>query len=146
MKNRLTPAVIPALLVFLFLYTGIEKLTAHRQLVTNLSAAPLLRPFAGILSLALPVIEMATAALLLFSKTRRAGYLIAIVLLSLFTVYLGVMLVTKQALPCSCGGIISSLTWPQHMILNLVCMALAFIAFKTEQNLYCNKQGLAENL
>jgi hypothetical protein len=36
-------------------------------------------------------------------------------------------------LPCSCGGIINRLSWPQHLVLNVVLTALTALAYITEQ-------------
>ncbi|MEJ7778751.1 MAG: MauE/DoxX family redox-associated membrane protein [Daejeonella sp.] len=61
------------------------------------------------------------------AKLRAFG---SCILLFLFSMY--IILVINHAferIPCSCGGIISKLTWGQHLVFNLFFLALALAGF-----------------
>lgn len=112
-------------LAFLFFYTGILKLydwkssvlSMHNQVIPEWSILPLIY--------GLPLLEIILAILLLFPAFRVYGYLGSTVLLSLFTGYVAyVWLGFADRVPCSCGGIISSLSWGQHLIFNLFFLLL----------------------
>jgi hypothetical protein len=46
----------------------------------------------------------------------------------LFTAYSGAILLNMFAyVPCSCGGVIRKLTWPQHLAFNLFFVAISAI-------------------
>ena len=78
----------------------------------------------------LPLTALCVALLLFFSGTRLVGLWAALVLLSLFTVYLLYMLVFTPQLPWSCGGVIGNMTWKQHVVFNVVFMGLTVIGIR----------------
>jgi hypothetical protein len=43
----------------------------------------------------------------------------------LFTGYIFIMLKYSSYLPCSCGGVLSNMSWKQHFVFNLAFSALA---------------------
>lgn len=122
-----------SLLILLFLYTGLDKLSAHESFQLTLKNSPLLRDFATVISWAVPVAEMVAVMLLLIPFTLRAGFLASAALMLLFTLYVGYMLLFIPGLPCNCGGVIASLSWGQHLLLNIfflaVSLAATFISF-----------------
>lgn len=123
------------LLIFLFAYTAVSKLnpftytspftwdnfkfidvTAFRD---TMFKSPVLRPYVTELSYAIPVAELLVCLLLLFNKTKTAGYYASLLLLTLFTGYIVYILVKHGSmLPCSCGGVVSQLSWQQHLFFN----------------------------
>lgn len=116
------------LLAFLFLYSGIAKLydwkatklAMFNQVIPEWSVLPLIY--------ILPFLEILLAVLLLFPSLRFWGFLGSAILLSVFTGYVVyVWLGFADRVPCSCGGIISSMSWGQHVIFNfsflLICLA-----------------------
>jgi hypothetical protein len=49
--------------------------------------------------------------------------------MTIFTIYIGAIMAGFFInVPCSCGGLIQSLTWGEHLLFNLFFIALAFIA------------------
>lgn len=79
---------------------------------------------------AVPVSELFTAGLLCVNRWRNSGLFVSCILLFLFSMY--IILVMNHAferIPCSCGGIISKLTWGQHLVFNLFFLALALAGF-----------------
>lgn len=128
MNTRFVVPIISSSLIFLYTYTAISKLADYASFLRVLEGSPLLGTGAGALAILLPLAELGVSLLLLFPRTRLAGLLGSFVLLVLFTSYLGYMVLYAPHLPCSCGGVISSLSWSGHMVLNGVFLALNLIA------------------
>jgi hypothetical protein len=86
----------------------------------------------------IPFLEIAISAALLFEYTRLLAFYASIVLMTLFTIYAIVILAHFfPYIPCSCGGVIRKLTWPQHLVLNLFYVALSVLGLilQRSQNL-----------
>jgi hypothetical protein len=124
MNPSVTIQVSCFLLLALFFYTGISKLFQHDVFVYSLHKAALLRYGAASLSYIVPLTELLVALLLFFPRTRLYGLLSSLVLLTVFTVYLLLMLLFVADLPCSCGGVLSKMSWQQHVWFNLFFIAL----------------------
>lgn len=133
MKRALTIEIISSLLIVLFIYAALSKLFEYSLFVEQLKMHPLLKHFAGLLAWALPVTELAVATLLVISRTKLTGLYCVAVLLIVFTLYLIIMLLSDKDLPCSCGGVISSLSWRQHIVFNGVFILLAIIGIWLEK-------------
>ena len=116
---------IAAVLVFLYLYTGLSKYYSINVFQVVLNKSILLKPYSIFLSLTLPGFELLLVLLLAIPITRRIGFNISAYLLSLFTIYLLYMIKFSPTLPCSCGGIISQLSWTQHILLNILLIVLS---------------------
>lgn len=107
------------LMILLFVYTGISKLIGYYLFYEQLTKIPLLQNIATPLSIAIPGIELVTAIALVVKKWEITGWWLSALLLSMFTLYIAVMMLFAPSLPCSCGGIISSLSWQQHLWINI---------------------------
>jgi hypothetical protein len=46
-------------------------------------------------------------------------------------------------LPCTCGGVISKMSWPQHVLFNSGFMILAIVGIQLEKNINKNKEEAA---
>lgn len=128
LKKTIATDIISALFILLFVYTATSKLFEHNTFKAILSQSPLVGPEANILSWILPILELFTAALLLIPSYRMYGFISSFILMLLFTIYVAYMILFAGNLPCSCGGIISAMTWSQHLIFNIFFSALAAIA------------------
>ncbi|WP_301927813.1 MauE/DoxX family redox-associated membrane protein [Ferruginibacter sp.] len=118
---------ISAALLLLLLYAAISKLADHAGFISLLGRSPLLHPFAGIFAWLLPGTELAIAVLLFFTHTRLTGLYATLLLLSSFTVYLVYVLLFSSDVPCSCGGVLKQLSWPQHIVFNMFFILLSVI-------------------
>ncbi|WP_109609600.1 MauE/DoxX family redox-associated membrane protein [Mucilaginibacter oryzae] len=114
-----------ALLVLLFSYAAASKLADTGKFRGQLYLQPFPHALSDALVYALPVIELAVVALLLADRTRKAGLIAALALLTAFTVYIsmGLLHVWKRV-PCSCGGILEHMGWGQHLAFNWVFMII----------------------
>lgn len=128
---KLLIPITAALLIILFTYTALEKLSNIEAFGDALSKMVMLRSQANFITYAIPVTELAISMLLFFPQTRAAGLWSSLVLLTAFTVYLAVMVLSGDKLPCSCGGVISQLSWRQHILFNAFFIGLTALALYT---------------
>lgn len=121
------------LLVFLFVYASTSKLFGYALFRYQLQLYPWVKHIGGLVSWGLPVFELLIAGLLLSLRRRLLGFYLSFGLLIIFTVYLSIMLAMGQHLPCSCGGVISELTWRQHVVFNGVFISIAALGIVYEK-------------
>lgn len=115
-------------LVLLWSYSAFSKLWHFETFHIQLRQHELFESHPILIGIAVVVAELLLCLFLLWSKYLRWGLIGSLLLLSLFTVYLMGMLWFKQDhLPCSCGGIISQLSWTQHIWFNLAFLFLSFL-------------------
>ncbi len=119
--------VICLLFIILFVYTGLTKLLVPNLFYDSILNSPVLggRTMATLASWTLPLSELAVALLLIWKKTRLIGFYGALGLMLLFTGYTVAIVFFAPYRPCSCGGIISLLSWEQHLVLNILFSLLA---------------------
>ena len=127
---------ISHLLIFLFAYTAISKLNLFSysipftwekfKLIDTTSfrdamfKSAVLRPYVNELAYLIPLGELVICLLLVFNRTKKAGYYLSLLALVLFTVYIiFILLAYTNNLPCVCGGVISMMSWKQHLLFNL---------------------------
>lgn len=135
---------ITALLLLLWIYTGLNKLIHYDKFSFEAGRSPFLQHIAPLVAVMIPAGELVIAALLIFRRTRVAGLYASLFLMTLFTGYVYVMLHYAYDLPCSCGGIIELLTWEQHLVVNLIVTLLTAIAILLQSRLtMLNKQSIS---
>ena len=125
MENTEKTATPSILLVLLWAYTGFDKIirweTSRKAFHNQTFPAEL----AEILAYAIPITELLIALLLLFSVSRWWGFLLSTLLLTVFTTYVGLIWVGAfPRVPCNCAGVLESLGWGEHFVLNLLMLAL----------------------
>ncbi len=119
--------LISCLLILLWVYASISKLIDNDRSQREMINQVFPNRIAVILAWAIPFIELLAACLLISLRTRLLGLYASVILLVSFTVYIGlVMTHVFGRIPCSCGGIISKMSWGQHLVFNLAFLALAF--------------------
>ena len=133
------------LLIFLFAYTAVSKLNLFSYTIPfswekfklvdveafkgAMAKSPVLLPYVNELAYIIPISELIVCLLLLFPITKKWGYYLSLILLTAFTGYIIYILsVYSNNLPCTCGGVISRLTWTQHLLLNITFMLLSLKA------------------
>jgi hypothetical protein len=75
----------------------------------------------------IPLSELAVALLLISRRTRLIGLYGAMALMLLFIAYTMAIVFFAPYRPCSCGGVISFLSWNQHLVFNFVFLLMTFI-------------------
>lgn len=147
MSNKTMAEVIAGSFILLFLYTALSKLSEFAVFRHFLHSSPLIGRNAGIMAVLIPAGEILVALLLFLPATRRQGMLASLGLMLVFTAYLTYMLLFVPRLPCSCGGVISRLSWQQHLVFNVVFIGLALLGIQLHRLISPSiKTGEAENL
>jgi len=135
-QRKLLTTALTGLLVLLFAYTATSKFLDYDKFVFQMRLAPLpvMKSAAPVLGWLMPVIEILIAAGLLTSRLRLKALYAAVILLFVFECYIAGMLLTGQHLPCTCGGIVSSMSWKQHLLFNAAFIIAGIIAIKQSTN------------
>jgi len=133
--NRLVFIAAVILLFLLFLDTAVSKLTDLDKFRRNIESSPFISPYSHFLVWGIPFAELITAGALIFKTTRLAGLYLSVFLMSLFTAYVYAMLHFSPYLPCSCAGVLESMSWQQHLIFNMTFLVISVLAtVKYRQN------------
>jgi putative oxidoreductase len=113
------------LLIILWVYTAVTKLSDFRSFRVQMQIQPLPLWLTRTLVYLIPGSEIIAAALLLFVSTLKAGLYLTLVLMSVFTGYIGLVLLNYFGrTPCSCGGVIGLLNWQTHFLFNIFFVLL----------------------
>jgi len=120
--------LISALLMVLWVYTALSKWVDIGMFKSQLHQQPLPDWSTGLLVWLLPAAELTAAGLLMFERTRSAGLLLSFSLLLLFTGYVAMAVLGYwKNVPCSCGGVLNTLGWKEHLWFNLFFTAIAAV-------------------
>lgn len=123
--KKLLIEIVASLLVILFIYAGINKLLNYSEFRFQLGRSPYMAPMAGFIAWFMPASEILVALFLTLKKTRLVGFYASFLLMVLFTGYIYAMLNYSPYLPCSCGGVLSMMSWNQHLYFNLFFVLLS---------------------
>lgn len=127
--------VLAAALILLLVYAALSKLSEYSVFVFQVSESPfkLLAKSAHWIAWLIPALELLVAIMLPFTKTRLWAFYGATGLMLVFTVYIAAMLLSRLPLPCACGGLISALHWPGHLVFNIFFLGLAIAGIFLER-------------
>jgi hypothetical protein len=131
MKRSILPDIVAFFFIFLFLYTGVIKLTEIQTFRQQLSSSPLMSSLSGIIAWTLPIAEILLAIALFIPKTRLKALYVTAGLMTLFTIYVITILFIDHEITCSCGGIIEELSPKQHVAFNSASVILSLIGILT---------------
>lgn len=126
-----------ALLIYLFVQTGLSKILHHAVFRIQMGKQPLPGWSKPILVYALPIMEWTTVLLLLFRRTRLWGLLLAASLMFAYSVY--AYLAYKEVygyVICACGKVFEDMGWREHFHFNaqhtLVALAGFYFVYKSK--------------
>lgn len=119
-------SILTALLIFLWVYAAMSKLldydTARDEMLKQVFPVWI----STILVWLVPLCELVVAGLLLFERTRTGGIIASLILLIAFTGYIALIQLNYfDYVPCTCGGVISKLTWEEHFLFNMAFIVLS---------------------
>ena len=140
-----TVSIIEYLFITLFIYTGFSKLLDLDTFQFQTHRSPYLENISSFVSYTIPTAELLVVLAIVISKFRNLpnegrifqwlrkngtklenlGLYGALFLMALFTDYVRDMLNKSSYLPCSCGGILSSMSWDTHLVFNSIFTTLA---------------------
>jgi len=127
MKRKTVVDIIAYLFIVLFIYASVNKLIDYDNFSAELGKSPLLTAFARWIAWGIPVIELVVVVLLTVPKWALVGFYAAFSLMTMFTAYIIAILKFSDFIPCSCGGVLQSMNWDQHLVFNIFFIVLGFI-------------------
>ena len=133
MKRTFIVDIICILFMILFLYTSVNKMMEYSVFKEQISESPILAPISMPIAAGLPIIEMLLTIMLLIPRWRLIALYASLVMMTLFTMYVIAILLFDKNLPCSCGGILAALSWPQHLIFNITFIIFAIAGIWLEK-------------
>lgn len=122
------------LFLLLFVYAAGSKVMEYDTFVAQLTKSPILSKFSFEIAFAIPLLEVLVACLLITPKYRLCGLFASFGLMCLFTFYIAAILLFSEKLPCSCGGILSSMTWKQHLVFNMTFIGVGLLGIRFHDN------------
>ncbi len=137
MKRTLIVELIAFLLMLLFLFASVSKWLAFKTFIGDINNQPFPNWLTPWITNLLPPIEVLIVLALMFERTRTAGFYASLILMMAFSIYsAAVLLHFFDYVPCSCGGIIKNLSWPENLVLNLffVCISIAGLVLRRNRS------------
>lgn len=125
LKRNTIIEIISSLLIILFIYTALSKLSSYNTFIVQLSKSPFITSYAKLIAWGLPAVEILISLLLVFKRTKLIGLYASFFMMSLFTAYLIIMLKFSYHIPCSCGGVLQNLSWNDHIVFNAFFIVIA---------------------
>ena len=125
-KKKIALEIICFLFILLFTYAAITKLMDYQKFIVQIGQSPMLTPFANWLAWLVAGSELIIAVMLSVYRLRLIGLYAAFTLMVMFTAYIVAILQFSETIPCSCGGVLESLGWTEHLIFNIGFVVLAF--------------------
>ena len=119
MKKKIALEIICFLFILLFTYAAIMKLMDVQKFTVQIGKSPLLTDFAGVVAWGIPLLELLIAGMLAITRFRLVGLYAAFGLMVMFTAYIIAILQFSEHVPCSCGGVLESMGWTEHLIFNI---------------------------
>ncbi|MEO7989271.1 MAG: MauE/DoxX family redox-associated membrane protein [Chryseolinea sp.] len=134
MIRKIPVELITALLVILFVYAAFSKILEADTFKRQMLNQPLPGALKENLFWLVTGTEIATSILLLIKPLRYFGLMLACFLMAAFTLYVILILANAFAyVPCSCGGVLNSMSWQVHLIFNIFFTLLAFTGLLIER-------------
>jgi len=120
--------VISAFFIILFIYAALSKIQDFQKFRVEMGKSPVLNSLAGFMAIAVPALELIITGLLLVKRSQMIALYSSFCLMVMFTAYIAGILKFSSYIPCSCGGILQSMTWNQHLVFNLLFVFLGGMA------------------
>ena len=117
--KKIAIEIICFLFILLFTYAAVVKLIDVQKFTVQIGQSPLLTDFAGVVAWAVPITELLIAGMLAITRFRLIGMYAAFSIMVMFTAYIVAILTIDENIPCSCGGVLESMGWTEHLIFNI---------------------------
>jgi hypothetical protein len=112
--------LIVALFVLLWAYTAIPKFFKIKYFYDILGSQAIPKWTVPILTVMIPVVELAVLGMLLFPETRLLGLYASFGLMLIFTIYVsGIIFQVYDIYPCPCGAMFRRMSWKKHLRVNI---------------------------
>jgi hypothetical protein len=127
MKGRTVIELIASALILLFLYAAVSQIIFHDTYYSQLNRT-LNRLFSGIIIWTIPVVHVLLAWLLWRPAKRLAGFISSLGVVSLYTIYLFIMLPAGSKSSCQCGEVWQKASLEINILFNLAVILISAIA------------------
>lgn len=132
-KTNLT-WVLSGIIIFIFIYSSIDKLLHTDSFSASLAQSLFIpQQWKTAVLWGTILMELVVPLLFIFRNSREVGFLLSFGIFMLFSGYVFLMMNYSPFLPCSCGGFMERLSWPQHLFLNIVLTIVALLGFLNEE-------------
>lgn len=128
MTRKILIDIAVFLYILVFVYAAVTKLRDYQKFVVQLGQSPIVTHYAKQLAWGVPTLEMVISALLFLPRTRVVALYAAFSLMVMFTTYVVLASRFSDYVPCSCGGVLESMTWGEHLAFNSALLVLGFTA------------------
>lgn len=126
MKRNLIISIISTVLIMLWVYASLSKISEFSVFTAQLQRQPLPTWSISYFKWGLPIIELVVAFMVSIPGTRLKGFVLSSCLMISFTLYVAFALSGAFGdIPCSCAGIISGLHWKGHLIFNALFLIIS---------------------
>lgn len=125
--SRILVEVICLLYIILFVYAAISKLLDFESFRIQLGQSPILTAHADWVAWTVPLSELVVAGMLFVPRLRFWGLCASLFLMYMFTTYIVIILNFTDFIPCSCGGVLETMGWTEHLVFNLFFVTLGTI-------------------
>lgn len=117
---------------FLFSANGLDKLLNREMFQFQLSLSPLsvMRHLAPFLSWIIPIAHLLAVAALFADRFRTGALYAFITLRTLYSLYIGGLLISGYPLPCTCAGIKAGISWSGQLGINILLLLLLTITVR----------------
>lgn len=123
-----------ALLAGLFAYAALSKLFNYEQSQKEMLNQVFPNEIALTLTWLIPTLELLLTVLLLRTANRKLSFSFSLVLLSIFSIYIGVSMTgVFGRIPCSCGGLLGQMSYGVHLVFNVFFILISWLGLLTSQ-------------
>lgn len=140
--HKIISKAVRLVFMVLFVYAGTSKILDFETFKFQLERSPYIMPHAAELAWGIPSLEYLVAVLLLLPRYSLIGLYTSLGVILTFTGYIYIVLNYSNSVPCSCGGLISTLSWTEHLQFNLLLIVLTIFGILISHKL---KAQMPEN-
>lgn len=135
--------LISGVYILLFVYAAFSKILDFNKFSVELGKSPVLYYVGSFTAITVPALELMITCLLLNKRSQLIALYASFSLMVMFTAYIVGILNFSPYIPCSCGGILQSMTWNQHLVFNILFVLLggmAILIYPRNKELICSKR------
>lgn len=129
-KSLITEIII-FLLVLLWAYTFASKIFDFDTFRRQIKGAYILSAGGAILAYLLQATHLGIIILLVNKNWRKAGLLVSLIILVIYTTYLIYVLKFAPSIPCSCISLMSGMNWNDQLYFNFIALAFNLTGLAT---------------
>ena len=133
--NQIVLRIASTLYIILFVYAASSKFFEFDEFRIQLGQSPIITAYADWVAWGIPLLELIIVLLFIIPRFVLLAFYASFSLMVMFTTYIVLVLNFSDFIPCSCGGVLEDLGWTEHIVFNLVFVAIAVagIALSSKQ-------------